>query len=78
MTELAVSGIPVTVTCRVLRLSHQSYYRGSVSPLTESGVVQAYRANALVDANKDDRAFEYWLLADGARAAGESMWDRTA
>ncbi|KJL27358.1 hypothetical protein RN51_00002 [Microbacterium oxydans] len=27
VTELAADGIPVTVTCRVLKLSRQRYYR---------------------------------------------------
>jgi hypothetical protein len=27
VTELAASGIPVTVTCRVLKLVRQPYYR---------------------------------------------------
>ena len=36
MTELAASGIPVTVTCRVLKLSRQPYYRWLVDPVTDS------------------------------------------
>ena len=50
MTELATAGIPVTVTCRVLKLSRQPYYRWLANPITESEVVEAYRANALFDA----------------------------
>jgi len=78
VTELAASGIPVTVTCRVLRLSRQPYYRWLASPITDNEVVEAYRANALFDAHRDDPEFGHRLLADEARDAGEPMADRTA
>ena len=78
MTELAVAGIPVTVTCRVLKLSRQPYYRWVADPITTSEVVEAYRANALFDAHQDDPEFGHRLLADEARDAGEGMSDRTA
>jgi hypothetical protein len=76
--ELAGSGIPVTVTCRVLKLSRQPYYRWLASPITRSEVVEAYRANALFDAHKGDLEFGHRLLADEARDEGEAMADRTA
>ena len=78
MTELAATGIPVTVTCRVLKLARQPYYRWLASPITDSEVVEAYRANALFDAHRDDPEFGHRLLADEARDAGEAMADRTA
>jgi len=68
----------VTVTCRVLKLSRQPYYRWLADPITTSEVVEAYRANALFDAHKDDPEFGHRLLADEARDAGEAMSDRTA
>ena len=78
MTELAADGIPVTVTCGVLKIARQPYYRWLARPATTAEVTQAYRANALVDAYRDDPVFGYWFLADEARAACESMTDRTA
>lgn len=78
MTELAAAGIPVTVTCRVLKLARQPYYRWLAGPITPSEVVEAYRANALFDAHKDDPEFGHRLLAHEARDAGEAMADRTA
>lgn len=78
MTELAVSGIPVTVTCRVLTLARQPYYRWLADPITDAETVEAYRANALFDAHRDDPEFGHRLLADEARHAGEAMADRTA
>ena len=76
--ELAVSGIPVTVTCRVLKLARQPYYRWLADPIPRSEVVAACRANALFDAHRDDPEFGHRLLADEARDAGEAMADRTA
>ena len=78
MTELAADGIPVAVTCRVLKLSRQPYYRWLAGPVTPSEVVEAYRANALFDALQDDPEFGHRLLADEARDNGEAMSDRTA
>jgi hypothetical protein len=78
VTELTEAGIPVTVTCRVLKLSRQTYYRWLANPVTPSEVVEAYRANALFDAHKDDPEFGHRLLADEAAEAGEVMADRTA
>ena len=78
MKELAADGIPVTVTCRVLKLARQPYYRWLNAPIPESEVVAAYRANALFDAHRDDPEFGHRLLADEARDAGEPMADRTA
>ena len=78
MSELAADGIPVAVTCRVLKLARQPYYRWLANPVTESELVEAYRANALFDAHGDDPEFGYRFLVDEARDAGEVMADRTA
>ncbi|WP_371657239.1 MULTISPECIES: IS3 family transposase [unclassified Streptomyces] len=76
--ELATGGIPVTVTCRVLRLARQPYYRWLERPVTEAEFEQAARANALFDAHREDPEFGYRFLADEARSVGSGMADRTA
>ncbi|GAA3515363.1 hypothetical protein GCM10022262_42820 [Georgenia daeguensis] len=76
--ELAGDGIPVTVTCRVLKIARQPYYRWLTHPVTASEYEQAYRANALFDAHRDDPEFGYRFLVDEAREAGEPMAERTA
>ncbi|WP_183528781.1 IS3 family transposase [Micrococcus sp. TA1] len=76
--ELAADGVPVTVTCRVLKLSRQPYYRWLATPVTAAELTEAYRANALFDAHTDDREFGYRYLVEEARDAGESMAERTA
>jgi len=78
VTELAADGIPVAVTCRVLKLARQPYYRWLATPVTAAERVQAYRANALFDAHFDDPEFGYRYLVEEARAAGEPMAERTA
>ena len=52
--ELAGDGIPVTVTCRVLKIARQPYYRWLASPVTDAELTAAYRANALFDAHRED------------------------
>jgi putative transposase len=42
--EIAADGVAVTVSCRVLKLARQPYYRWLKTPITGSEVVQAYRA----------------------------------
>jgi transposase InsO family protein len=76
--ELAVDGIPVAVTCRVLKLARQPYYRWRVTPVTDAEFIQAHRANVLFDAHRDDPEFGYRFLAEEARQAGEPMAERTA
>ena len=78
MSELAADGIPVAVTCRVLKLARQPYYRCLANPVTPAELVQAYRANALFHAHEDDPEFGYRFLADQAADAGEVMAERTA
>ncbi|MFI7351548.1 IS3 family transposase [Streptomyces sp. NPDC049936] len=76
--ELAGGGVPVTVTCRVLKLARQPYYRWLDQPVTDAVLEEAYRANALFDAHRDDPEFGYRFLADEARGGGAVMADRTA
>ena len=76
--ELAADGIPVAVTCRVLKIARQPYYRWLSRPVTDAEWVQAHRANALFDAHRDDPEFGYRFLLDEARDAGQPMAERTA
>ena len=73
VSELAADGIPVVVSCRVLKLARQPYYRWLRNPVTRRELEEAYRANALFNAHRDDPEFGYRLLADEARDEGEPM-----
>jgi transposase InsO family protein len=77
VSELAVDGVPVTVTCRVLKLVRQDYYRWLASPITASELEEAYLANALFDAHHDDPEFGYRFLADEVKDSGFSACERT-
>ena len=70
MKELAEDGIPVTVSCAVLKLARQPYYRWLQQPVTTRELTEAYRANALFDAHRDDPQFGHRFLADEARQGG--------
>ena len=78
MSELAADGIPVAVSLRVLKLSRQPYYRWLKHQVTRSELVEAYRANALLDAHRDDPEFGYRFLISEAAESGEVMCERTA
>ncbi|ANE81315.1 integrase [Mycobacterium adipatum] len=66
------------MTCRLLKLSRQPYYRWLADPVTDAELIEAYRTNALVNAHADDPEFGYRYLVEEAREAGEPMAERTA
>ena len=76
--ELAADGIPVAVTCRVLNIARQPYYRWLAAPVTDADWIAAHRGDALFDAHHDDPEFGYRFLADEAADAGVVMAERTA
>jgi putative transposase len=74
--ELAADGIPVTVTCRVLKLCRAQYYRWIETPFTDGQLDEAWLANAIFDAHEDDPEFGYRFLADEVRLADHVVSDR--
>jgi putative transposase len=75
--DLAAAGVPVAVTCRVLKIARQPYYRWLADPVTAREVRHAYLTDALHDAHAADPEFGYRLLGDEARRAGQVACDRT-
>ena len=75
--ELAADGVPVTVTCRVLNIARQPYYRWLRQPFTDSELDRAHLANAVFDAHRDDPEFGYRFLTDEVRDAGQVVCERT-
>ena len=59
VVELADAGIPVTVSCQVLKLARQPYYRWRNDPIRDADVLRAQRINALHDPYHDDPTFGY-------------------
>jgi putative transposase len=78
VSELAGDGIPVTVSCRVLKLARAPYYRWVRDPIGPAGRLRLQRIAALRAAHDEEPEFGYRLLADDARDAGFPMADRTA
>lgn len=75
--DLAADGVPVTVSCRVLKLCRQQYYRWRSRPFTDAELDEAWVANAICDAHRDDPEFGYRFLADEVRSGGHDVGDRT-
>ena len=75
--ELAADGTPVAVTCRVLKIARQPYYRWLKEPVTDREWDRAHLANAIFDAHRDDPEFGYRFLADEVRDGGHTVCDRT-
>jgi transposase InsO family protein len=74
--ELAADGIPVVVSCRVLKLARAAYYRWLDSPFTDGQLDEAWLANAIFDAHRDDPEFGYRFLADEVRQGDHVVSDR--
>lgn len=69
--------VPVAVTCRVLKIARQPYYRWLANPVSQAELEEAYLANAIFDAHRDDPEFGYRFLFDEVRAAGFDVCERT-
>jgi len=68
--DLAVEGIPVTVTCRVLKFSTQGYYKWLANPVSARDYENAYLTNAAYDAHHDDPTFGYRFISDELEGKG--------
>ena len=68
--DLAVDGIPVAVTCRVLGSSKQAYYAFKAAPFSARDLDNAYLINAALDIHHDDPAFGHRFIADELPARG--------
>jgi putative transposase len=62
--DLAADGIPVVVTCRVLRFSKQAFYSWRKNPITQRDWDDAHLINAAYDIHHDDPEFGYRFIAD--------------
>nr|WP_181013054.1 DDE-type integrase/transposase/recombinase [Mycobacterium marinum] len=80
MKELAAAGapirVPVAVSRRVLKLHRQHYYAWLSCPVADAEYDEAYVANAIFDAHREDSEFGCRLLFDQVRAAGRDVSER--
>jgi len=68
--ELAVAGIPVAVTCRVLKFSKQAFYKWKAQPMSDREWSDAHLVNAALDVHANDPMFGYRFIADELHAQG--------
>jgi putative transposase len=74
--DLADDGIPVSVTCRVLKFSTQGYYRWLKKPVTRRDYENAYLTNAALDAHESDPTFGYRFISDELEGQGHMASER--
>jgi len=81
--ELAATGspvrVPVAVTCRVLKIAKQPYYRWLKDPVSAREWDEAHLIDAARDAHREDPTFGYRLIADeladlGFEASERRVW----
>jgi len=75
--DLAASGVPAEVSLYVLGLGRSPYYRWLTHPITDSELAEAYLADAIFDAHRDDPEFGYRFLFDEVTDAGHVVSERT-
>ena len=68
--ELAVDGVPVVVTCRVLGFTKQAYFKWRARPVTDRDWDGAHLINAAIDIHHDDPEFGYRFITDELADAG--------
>ena len=78
--ELAATGapirVPVAVTCRVLKIAKQPYYRWLNFPVSTRDWDDAQLTNAAIDAHEEAPTFGYRLIADELTDLGFEVSER--
>lgn len=69
--------IPVALTCRVLKLCRQAYYRWLKNPCSTRDLTNAYLANAAHDIHQEDPEFGYRFIADEIGATTDLVASET-
>ncbi|RZT17497.1 transposase InsO family protein [Kribbella sp. VKM Ac-2569] len=68
--DLAVDGIAVAVTCRVLGFTKQAFYKWRANPVTQRDYDDAHLINAAREIHGDDPGFGYRFIADELQVLG--------
>jgi putative transposase len=74
--DLAAEGIPVRLTCGMLRFSAQAFYQWQARPVSDRDWADAHATNAIVDVHADDPEFGYRFIADELERAGQATNER--
>ncbi len=62
--DLAASGVPVVVTCRVLGFTPQAFYKWCKRPVSQRDWGDAHLVDAALQVHLDDPVFGYRFIAD--------------
>jgi putative transposase len=62
--DLAADGVPVALTCRVLRFSPQAFYKWRAAPVSSRDWSDAHLVDAAREIHADDPVFGYRFIAD--------------
>jgi putative transposase len=68
--DLARDGVPVALSCRVLRFSKQAFYKWQANPVTDRDWNDAHLINTAMTVHADDPTFGYRFIADQLAACG--------
>lgn len=71
--ELAVDGVPVTVTCRMLLFSIQAFYQWRRNPVSQRDWDDAHLTNIAWDAHRDDPALGYRFISGIEDSDGKNV-----
>lgn len=71
--DLADEGFPVVLTCGVLKVTPQGFYKWRARPCSDRDWADAHLANELCDLHADDPPFGYRFLADELKAKGHRV-----
>ncbi len=74
--QLAVEGVRVTSSCRVLGFSPQAFYKWSKQPCSARDHDDAALVNAIIDIHNDDPEFGYRFISDAIEQRVEQVDDR--
>ncbi|MBM7529034.1 transposase InsO family protein [Brevibacterium luteolum] len=74
--DLAATGVPVAVTCRVLGFTTQGFYKWCANPVSARDWEEAHLLNAAYDIHADDPEFGYRFIADELAAGGYCTSER--
>jgi len=70
VSDLADEGIPVALSCRVLKFSKQGYFKWRAKPCSDRDLADAYLINAAIDVHHDDPTFGYRFISDELKDQG--------
>jgi putative transposase len=70
VTDLAADGVPVAVSCRVLHIAKQAYYRWVASPVSHRDWDDARLCNAAMSIHQSDPTLGYRFIKDELETVG--------